>query len=53
MMLSDKVTAEDKEFAMTQIKKCVQLPIDDYIQNYEKFQNKVQNQRNLRSAVPG
>lgn len=34
------------------MKKCIQLPLEDFINNYEKFNSKVQNQRNIRVTIP-
>jgi hypothetical protein len=51
-VISEKASDEDKDFAILQIKKCIQLPLEDFINNYEKFNSKVQNQRNIRSTIP-
>lgn len=51
LITSEKATEEDKEFAILQMKKCIQLPLEDFINNYEKFNSKVQNQRNIRSTI--
>jgi len=52
LVISEKASDEDKDFAILQMKKCIQLPIEDFINNYEKFNSKVQNQRNIRSTIP-
>jgi hypothetical protein len=52
LITSEKASQEDKDFAIMQLKKCIQLPLEDFINNYEKFQSKVQNQRNIRVTIP-
>jgi len=46
------VSDEDKEFAIEQMKKVVQVPVEDYIMNFEKFKSKIQNERNIRFTIP-
>jgi len=41
------------EFLYSQVKKVFQLPLEDFINNYEKMQSKVQNSsRNIRFTIP-
>jgi hypothetical protein len=51
-LLSSSSSEEDKDFALSQFKKCIQLPLEDFLNNYEKFNSKVQNQRNIRVTIP-
>lgn len=37
---------------MQQLRKVVQLPIEDYVGNFTRFASKVQNERNIRYTVP-
>lgn len=37
LITSEKASQEDKDFAIMQLKKCIQLPLEDFINNYEKF----------------
>ena len=53
LITSERASQEDKDFAILQLKKCIQLPLEDFVNNYEKFQSKVQNQRNIRVTIPG
>lgn len=46
------VASEDKEFAVEQMKKVIQVPVEDYIVNFEKYKSKVQNERNIRFTIP-
>ena len=34
------------------MKKCVQVPIEDYINNYEPFRSKANNDRKMRGTIP-
>ena len=34
------------------MKKCIQVPIEDYINNYEPFRAKVHNERKIRGTIP-
>jgi len=43
LVISEKASDEDKDFVILQMKKCIQLPLEDFINNYEKFNSKVQN----------
>lgn len=43
LIVSEKSSQENKDFAVSQLKKCVQLPLEDFILNYEKFNSRVQN----------
>jgi hypothetical protein len=41
LLVSEKASQEDKDFAILQMKKCIQLPLEDFVSNYEKFNSKV------------
>lgn len=48
-----KVVPEaDFAFAMSQVDKIINIPVHDFIHNYEKFKSKVQNARNIRVKIP-
>lgn len=34
LVVSEKASKEDKDFAVQQMKKCIQLPLEDYINNF-------------------
>eukprot|EP00347_Sterkiella_histriomuscorum_P012612 403367900 len=52
LIQSNDTSEDDKTFALEQIKKTIQVPVEDYINNYERFVSKVQNQRNIRHTIP-
>ncbi|CDW71489.1 ring zn-finger-domain-containing protein [Stylonychia lemnae] len=52
LIQKDSASKEDKEFCLDQLKKCIQVPIEDYIGNFEKFRAKQQNERNIRFTIP-
>jgi len=43
---------ENYQFVWSQLQMVIELPLIDYISKYEKFDSKVQNQRNVRSTIP-
>ena len=47
------MSEDDQEFCLAQIKKVVQLPVEDFVGFYQKMGSKAQNTRNIRVTVPG
>ena len=52
LLQNEVASQEDKDFAIQQMKKCIQLPLEDYISNFTRFASKVQNERNIRYTIP-
>jgi len=52
MMADDSLKEEEKEFALAEIARVIQLPVDDFVGHYAKFKSRVQNARNIRMTVP-
>lgn len=41
MMADEALTPADKEFALNEVSKIIQIPVNDFITNYAKFNSKV------------
>lgn len=52
VMANDALKPEDKEFALNEITKVIQLPLNDYVTQFAKFKSRVQNARNIRITIP-
>lgn len=52
-MLADaSLKDEEKEFAINEISKIIQLPLTDFVTFYGKYKSASQNARNIRATIP-
>mmetsp|Transcript_117 Transcript_117/g.172 ORF Transcript_117/g.172 Transcript_117/m.172 type:complete len:174 (+) Transcript_117:1417-1938(+) len=52
MLANEALKPEEKEHALAEVAKVVQIPLSDFLAQYAKFKSRVQNARNIRLTIP-